>query len=69
MSRERSECNPIVEISIPSITMLPPAASIILKSERVRLDLPAPVRPTIPTFSSGLTEKVMPFRTRSRPSR
>ena len=48
--RDRSVCNPNVEISIPSIVILPPADSIILNKLRVSDDFPAPVRPTIPTW-------------------
>ncbi len=33
--------------------MDPPAASTILKRAKVREDFPAPVRPTIPTYSSN----------------
>ena len=43
-------CRPILEMSIPSITMDPLAASIIRNSARVRDVFPAPVRPTIPTW-------------------
>lgn len=41
-------CRPIVEISILSMRMEPSAASIILNRQFVRLDFPAPVRPTMP---------------------
>ena len=40
--------SPIVEISIPSITMLPFAFSRILNNAIVKDDFPAPVLPTIP---------------------
>jgi len=36
----------------PSIIILPSAASIILNKARVRDDLPAPVRPTMPTYKN-----------------
>ena len=48
VSRDRRSFSPILEISISSMTILPPADSRIRNKARVRLDLPAPVRPTIP---------------------
>ena len=47
-TRDRNSCKPILEISTPSITMEPPADSMIRNKARVKEDLPAPVRPTIP---------------------
>ena len=35
---------------LPAMVIVPLVGSIILKSARLRLDFPAPVRPTIPTF-------------------
>lgn len=49
VSRDRKSCSPILEISIPSIRIRPPALSRIRNNAKVRVDLPAPVRPTIPT--------------------
>ena len=46
---DRSCCKPIVEISTPSIVILPFEDSIIRKSESNKDDLPAPVRPIMPT--------------------
>lgn len=43
-------CKPILEISTLSIRIQPSAASNILKRQLVRLDFPAPVRPTIPIW-------------------
>lgn len=43
-------CKPMLEISTPSMKTEPSAASIILKRQLVRLDFPAPVRPTIPIW-------------------
>ena len=43
----RRVCRPVLAMSIPSIKILPSAASMILKSARVVLDFPAPVRPQI----------------------
>ena len=45
---ERKSCKPMLAMSRPSITMLPDAASIILNSDMVKVDLPEPVLPTIP---------------------
>lgn len=42
---------------------------IYLNKARVKLLFPAPVRPTIPTFSPPLTSKDTFFNTRSKPSR
>lgn len=50
-------CKPIVEISMSSIRILPSAASIILKRQLVRLDFPAPVRPTIPIWNQWQIKK------------
>lgn len=46
--RERNTSSPTVEISTPSMEIEPLDASTILKMAVVRVDLPAPVRPTIP---------------------
>ena len=46
---ERNPCRPISEILIPSIMILPSAASSIRNKASVRVDLPEPVLPTIPT--------------------
>lgn len=48
VSRFLRSCRPIVEMSMSSMRMRPSAASIILNRQLVRLDFPAPVRPTIP---------------------
>lgn len=48
VSLERKSCRPMVEMSWPSIHMLPPAALMMRKRARVNEDLPAPVRPTMP---------------------
>ena len=47
--------SPRCEISTPSIVMQPPAPSMIRNKDKVKEDFPAPVLPTIPTFSVGLT--------------
>jgi len=45
---DRRSSNPIAAIFIPSIDILPQAASMIRNKASVMDDLPAPVRPTIP---------------------
>ena len=45
---------------MPSMLMDPLAPSIIRKSDNVNDDFPAPVRPTIPTFSVGSTRNETP---------
>lgn len=44
-----SSCSSNLEISTPSIRMVPEVASISLNSDNTSDDLPAPVRPTMPT--------------------
>lgn len=46
--RERRSCSPILIISMPSISMLPPAGSMMRNKDNAIDDLPAPVRPTMP---------------------
>lgn len=48
--RLRKVCNPIFDMSTPSIKMVPSAASTIRNKLRVNEDFPAPVRPTMPTY-------------------
>lgn len=44
-------CRPMVEISTSSMMMRPPAASMMRNRQLVRLDFPAPVRPTMPIWA------------------
>jgi hypothetical protein len=67
--RRRRSSSPIVEVLSPSMIMLPLVGSIIRNKASVRLDFPAPVRPTTPIFSCGLIERLMSLSTRSSPSR
>ena len=46
-----NSCSPMFEISKPSITIAPLAGSTNLNNATVNELLPAPVLPTIPTFS------------------
>lgn len=50
-SFERSSCKPIRLISILSMTILPLEHSSNRNKANVNVDLPAPVRPTIPIYS------------------
>lgn len=47
---DRKSSNPIVDVLIPSITMLPSSGSTSRNKAVMREDLPAPVRPTMPTI-------------------
>lgn len=40
-----------------------------LNNDKVKVDFPAPVRPTIPTFSPPFTVKLKFFSTKSNPGR
>jgi len=50
-------------ISIPSISIEPFSSSIILLSVSAIVDLPAPVRPQMPTFWPGSISNVKSFKT------
>jgi len=54
---------PIFDTSMPSIKIFPSAASTILSNEISKVDLPLPVRPTMPIFSFGFMLIVTFFRT------
>jgi hypothetical protein len=60
---ERSLSKLKVEISIPSITILPEEASKILKRPNIIELFPLPVRPTIPILSPGLIKRFKFLRT------
>ena len=53
---------------MPSMAMEPSHRSVMRNSAIIIVDLPAPVRPTTPTFSCGSTVRFTPFIT-SGPSR
>jgi hypothetical protein len=57
---------PMVEASTPSIITLPPSSSTSLRIAVTRDDLPAPVRPTMPTFSLEAMVTVTSSRTRGK---
>ncbi len=63
----RRSWSPISWTRIPSIQMSP-VGSVILKRAETRELFPAPVRPTIPIFSCGLTSNEMSRRTGLSPS-
>ena len=50
VSLDRSSCRPSVATSTPSIMILPSTDSMIRNNDKAREDLPAPVRPTTPTY-------------------
>ena len=56
-------------MSTPSMVMVPAAASMMRKRARVMEDLPAPVLPTMPTFSPAWRWQLTSRSTRSRPAR
>ncbi|KAH3687467.1 hypothetical protein WICPIJ_001577 [Wickerhamomyces pijperi] len=61
--------SPNLEVLMLSISMWPSTGSIILKMAKASDDFPAPVLPTIPTFSPALMSKLMSFKTKSKFSR
>ena len=48
---DRRSRRPILEMSSPSIVMVPDAGSIMRNKPKVKDDLPAPVRPTTPIWN------------------
>lgn len=52
LSRDLKSCRPILEISTPSMTILPLEGSTTLNRAWISVDFPLPVLPTIPTFFS-----------------
>ncbi|KAH3666043.1 hypothetical protein OGAPHI_004232 [Ogataea philodendri] len=61
-----SVLRPSLEMSRPSMVMLPLSRSTNLKKLVMIVDFPAPVRPTTPTFSPELTWKETPSMTLGR---
>ena len=57
---------PISNILIPSIEIVPFAGSTRRNKHTPMDDLPEPVLPTIPIFSSDFMLQVMPFKTKGR---
>eukprot|EP00755_Sulcionema_specki_P003841 Sspe_Gene.28591::Locus_13075_Transcript_2_2_Confidence_0.667_Length_3090::g.28591::m.28591 len=64
----RSVCSPIVETSTPSRSTSPLLRSTRRNSSTNSDDFPAPVRPTIPTRSLSLSNRLMPHREGGSPS-
>jgi len=56
---------PIDVMSMPSKMILPAVGSTKRNKDSARVDLPDPVRPTMPIFSDGLVSKDTPLRTGS----
>mmetsp|Transcript_40578 Transcript_40578/g.100772 ORF Transcript_40578/g.100772 Transcript_40578/m.100772 type:complete len:216 (-) Transcript_40578:1497-2144(-) len=67
--RERSASRDIVEMSIPSIVIAPSLSSHKRKSATKMDDLPAPVRPTMPSFSPPAMSSSSPLSTGARSTR
>ena len=67
MSLDLTSCKPYFDMSWPSMRMEPSAASMIRNRAKVREDLPAPVRPTIPTWEEG-TEQLTQCTKMSSPT-
>ena len=63
-NRDLRSWRPIVEMSMPSMIILPPEGSTSLKKTWIRVDFPLPVRPTTPIFSPPRKLRVTPLRTR-----
>mmetsp|Transcript_78961 Transcript_78961/g.131824 ORF Transcript_78961/g.131824 Transcript_78961/m.131824 type:complete len:327 (-) Transcript_78961:3356-4336(-) len=61
-SRFRNSLRETLEMSIPSILMVPSIMSMRYNANSIE-DLPLPVRPTKPIFSPGLISMLMPFST------
>lgn len=65
-TRDRSSSSGIVAMSTPSSRMEPLEAFTIRNRATPSEDLPPPVRPTMPTFSRLVVEKVTPLRAGGR---
>eukprot|EP00093_Oithona_nana_P014414 14414.XXX_342715_343173_1 [CDS] Oithona nana genome sequencing. len=59
----------MVAMSTSSINICPESMLIIRKRAKVTEDFPAPVCPTMPTFSLAFTLKLKSFKTKGSPSR
>ena len=67
-SLDLSVCSGTVAMSTSSMKILPPVSGSMRNRATIRLLLPEPVRPAMPTFSRPAMEKLMPLST-SGPSR
>ena len=63
LSLDRKSCNPISDISTPSMIIRPADGSTIRNKAWMRVDFPLPVRPTTPTFLSPGNVQLIPLRT------
>jgi len=66
LSLDLKSWRPILEISTPSIIMLPSLGSTIRKMACMRVDFPLPVLPTTPTLFLPGNVQVMFFKTDGR---
>ena len=63
-NRDLRSWSPNMQMSRPSIIILPPEGSTSLKKTWIKVDFPLPVRPTTPIFSPPWMLRVMPLITR-----
>lgn len=63
-NRDLRSWSPKVQMSTPSMIILPSEGSTILNSAWISVDFPLPVLPTTPIFSPPCMLIVMPFNTR-----
>lgn len=61
--RDLRSWSPSLQMSTPSIMMVPAEGSTSLKKTCIRVDFPLPVRPTMPILSPPLILREIPFRT------
>lgn len=66
LRRLRRSWRPIFEISMLSIMILPPSGSVNRNKAWIKVDLPLPVRPTIPIFFPPGNLQVTSWRTTGR---
>ena len=59
VSFDLRRCSPIELMSLPSMIICPDAASIIRNRDKVTVDLPAPVRPTTPTYQKTIWTRLL----------
>ena len=66
LNLDRKSCSPMEEMLVPSTQISPAAGSTIRKKVCMRVDLPLPVRPTMPVFVPPGKVHVRPLNTRGR---
>ena len=63
LNLDLKSCRPMVEMSSPSITILPPTGSTMRNRACISVDFPLPVRPTTPIFLPPQNVHVTPCST------